>query len=98
MKARAQDANAPLAALLASASKELLGSPIVYTDAELTTILSPRHFVNVRKTHGGPAPEVTARAADASRLQLEADEGWWNGAAAALAEAERRLAERSAAL
>ena len=33
----------------------------------LAEILSPRHFVNVRRTLGGPAPEETARAAEASR-------------------------------
>ena len=76
----------------------MLGSPLTYADAELATILSPRHFVNVRKTAGGPAPEETARAARASRQQLEADEAWWKTATGVLAAAERKLMERSAAL
>jgi argininosuccinate lyase len=98
IKARAEDSRAPLAALLAAASREISGEAIEYTEPQLATILSPRHFVNVRKTLGGPAPEVTARAAEASRLQLEADEGWLKSATAALAEAERRLADRCEAL
>ena len=69
-----------------------------YSEAQLTHILSPRHFVEIRKTFGGPAPEETARAARASRAQLEADEAWWTGATDALAKAEQTLAERSAAL
>jgi argininosuccinate lyase len=98
MAARQSEPQRPLAELLGDASREVLGSRLSYTEAELTTILSPRHFVSIRKTLGGPAPEETARAAHASRLQLEADEAWWNGATAALAAAEHKLAERSAAL
>jgi argininosuccinate lyase len=98
MTARDREPHRPLAALLEEASRQVLGSAMTYSDAELATILSPRHFVAVRKTLGGPAPEETARAAQASRLQLDADEAWWNGATGALAAAERKLAERSAAL
>jgi len=98
MAARQIDSTRSLAALLADASCEVVGSPLSYSEADLATILSPRHFVGVRKTPGGPAPEETARAARASRQQLEADEAWWKGATAALATAERKLAERSAAL
>ena len=98
MAAREREPERPLAGLLEAASRQVLGSALSYSDAELATILSPRHFIAVRKTLGGPAPEETARAAQASRQQLEADEAWWNGATAALAAAERKLAERSAAL
>jgi argininosuccinate lyase len=95
---RQRDPNRPLADLLADASTELLGAPLAYSEAALAHILSPRHFVEIRRTFGGPAPEETARAATASRRQLEADEGWWSQATDALAKAERTLAERSAAL
>ena len=98
MAARERDATQSPAELLAQASREVLGSPLAYSDAALGRILSARHFVNVRRTHGGPAPEETARAARASRQQLDDDEAWWNGATGALAAAERKLAERSAAL
>ena len=98
IKARLQDPNASLASLLTATAKEVYGSEITFSESELQRILSPRHFVNVRKTHGGPAPEVTGRAAEASRLQLDADEGWWTSATGALVEAERRLDQRSEAL
>lgn len=84
--------------LLARVSGELLGVPIRYTDEELAAILSPRHFVSVRRTWGGPAPEETRRAAGGSRKQLEADRSWSSNAAQALRDAEKRLAERSASL
>src|SRR4051812_14343777 len=98
IKARAQDPAVPLAQLLARASRELSGTAIVYTNAELEHIMSPRHFVTIRETLGGPAPDVTARAAEASRLQLDTDERWSKSTTAALADAERRLVERSKAL
>jgi argininosuccinate lyase len=98
MAARARDAKRPMPDLLREISGDLLGSPIVYSDAELASILSPRHFVDVRRTFGGPAPEETARATTVSRGLLENDESWWRKATEALSAAERRLAERSAAL
>jgi argininosuccinate lyase len=98
MAARERHPSRPIGELLAEASDTLAGGPLVYSDAALNTILSPRHFVTVRRTLGGPAPEETARAAQASRLQLEADQRWHGNATGALAQAERTLAERSAAL
>ena len=68
------------------------------TDAGIAEILSPRHFVNVRRTLGGPAPEVTTNAIAVSRAQLETDLAWWTTATTALNEAERRLAAESARL
>ena len=96
--ARQKDPSRPLAALVAEASAELGGKPLVYTEAALAEILSPRHFVAVRRTFGGPAPEETARAANASRALLDADEAWWKAATDALVQADRELVERSAAL
>jgi len=84
----------PVSELLA----EVSGDSIRYSEEELQRILSPRHFVEVRRTFGGPAPEETRRAAGISRQQLEADEAWWHGATEALRAAEAILAERSAAL
>ena len=86
------------AALLADASTEILGTALNYPEAQLTHILSPRHFVEIRKTFGGPAPEETARAIRVSRAKLETNEAWWTTATDALATAEQTLAERSAAL
>ena len=86
------------AELLTDASTEVLGHALSYTEEQLARILSPRHFVEIRKTFGGPAPDETARAAKVSRQQLDADEAWWAAATDALVKAEQTLAERSAAL
>jgi argininosuccinate lyase len=93
MTGRQQNPSAPLVDLLAQASRELHGAPLSYSEEALATILSPRHFVEVRRTLGGPAPEETARAAAAAGLQLDADESWWKSATAAVGDAERTLAD-----
>jgi argininosuccinate lyase len=98
VEARRREPERPLSALLAFVSTDLLGGPLTYSDAALAEILSPRHFVSVRKTPGGPSPEETGRAIEASKAQVEADRAWWTTAMRGLSEAERRLAERSAAL
>jgi len=96
--ARTREPNRPLAELLAEASADLLGAPITYSGEALEKILSPRHFVNVRRTLGGPAPEVTALAIEASLALLDADRTWWTTAGTALSAAEQRLAAESARL
>ncbi len=98
MAAQAADAGRPPAELLAEVSRGLTGAAIRYSEEELAEILSPRHFVNVRRTWGGPAPEETARATQASRIRLEADGAWLGQASEALQVAEARLAGSSAAL
>jgi argininosuccinate lyase len=87
-----------LASILDEASREVLGRPLVYSEGRLDEILSPRHFVMIRRTYGGPAPDETRRAAGVSVQQLEADRAWLAGVRADLAAAERRLKERAAAL
>jgi argininosuccinate lyase len=96
--ARQRHPDRALSQLVADASADVLGAPLSYSDARLAEILSPRNFVAVRRTHGGPAPEETARAAAASSGQLAADQEWWAGATSALEEAERRLSARAARL
>ena len=49
------------------ATTELLGAPLTYSEDEVAHILSPRYFVEIRRTLGGPAPEETARAAGGRR-------------------------------
>ncbi len=66
----------PLSRLLADASAEVTGTAVRYTEAELADLLSPRHFVAVRTTHGGPAPQETGRALAVSRQALDADRRW----------------------
>jgi argininosuccinate lyase len=98
MRERERDPGRPLSSALVDASRELAGRPLAYTDAALAEILSARHFVLVRRTPGGPAPEETGRAAAASRSLLDADRAWLKNATDALVAAEHRLAERSAGL
>jgi argininosuccinate lyase len=98
MRERDKDPSVSMSWILAKASADVLGAPLAYDDADLVRILSPRHFVEIRRTYGGPAPAETARAADASRRQLDADDAWWRGATTALSDAERTLAARAAAL
>ena len=80
----------PLAAALRDVSREVTGKEIVYTDAQLAEILSPRHFVEVRTTHGGPAPSETRRALGVSEVCLAADDTW-------VADIRGRLAHADAA-
>jgi argininosuccinate lyase len=62
-------------------------------DDALARVLSPRHFVEVRKTPGGPAPSETARAIAASRLCLAEDDASLKLRIENLRSAERELAE-----
>jgi argininosuccinate lyase len=96
--ARHANPQAPLSSLVANASRELLGTPLLYTDAALADILSPRHFVEVRTTPGGPAPGETTRAVGESRTRLDADQSWRQSAIRVLEDAERHLAERASLL
>jgi argininosuccinate lyase len=98
LKSRGEHADAPLSATLAAVSGDLLGVPLQYTDAEIEEVMSPRHFVDVRRTLGGPAPPETARALEQSREALERDQDWLLRTADALAAAEARLKQRSQAL
>ena len=98
IRGRQQNPSTTLVDLLADASRDLVGAPLAYSEQALANILSPRNFVNVRTTPGGPAPQETARAADVSRRQLEADEAWWKTATTALADAEQRLTQSSGRL
>jgi argininosuccinate lyase len=91
----------PVAELLKQAVIELGIDPRVssrYATERLHKILSPRHFVNVRRTPGGPAPTETSRALAASRELLSNDTGWLSERRHAIQAAAARLAARSRAL
>jgi argininosuccinate lyase len=98
LKAQREKPNAPLGATLARISGDLLGVPLEYTDAQIADVMSPRHFVAVRRSHGGPAPEETARAIDHSRQLLAADHTWLSLTRDRLAAAEARLKQQSEGL
>jgi len=95
---RLKNPEAPLGAALAGASSEVLGSPLQYEDEEIARIIDPRHFVDVRRTLGGPAPSETSRAMDEARGALDLDRRWLTTARDALAAADARLHERSRTL
>ena len=98
MQARRERPDAPLGAVLSTVSGDLLGVPLQYSDAQIAEVMSPRHFVEVRKSRGGPAPAETARALAESRGRLAADREWFSATTSRLSAAERLLRERSAAL
>jgi argininosuccinate lyase len=62
-----------LSMALRRVSKDVTGQEIVYDEADLAEVLSPRHFVDVRKTYGGPAPSETLSAIEASEKLLTKD-------------------------
>ena len=80
-----------LAAALARISTEVIGRAVTIDEARLAQILSATHFVEVRKTHGGPAPSETARAIAVALPVLEADNQWLADSIAKLRGAERDL-------
>jgi argininosuccinate lyase len=88
----------PRAAVLREVSAAVLGRAIEYDDASLDELLSARHFVDVRATHGGPAPPETARAIEASRVLLESDERWLSETSGKLQAAEERLKNAAAGI
>jgi argininosuccinate lyase len=81
----------PLAEALEQASADLAGGPLEYSEAELADILCHQHFVHVRRTPGGPAPEETAHALTAAGAALARDERW-------LADARERLRDAAVTL
>ncbi len=98
LKARAEDPDVSLSTALARASKALVGHPLEYSEERMQEILSPRYFVDVRKTLGGPAPEETRRALTESRRVLQSDRDAWRERRDRLSAAETELRSRSRAL
>jgi argininosuccinate lyase len=98
IEAREQDPEAPLQRLLSRASTEVAGRAIVVEERRLLELLSPQHFIAVRRTWGGPAPEETARAIGVSRQVLDGDRRWLATTRGALSAAADQLAARARAL
>jgi argininosuccinate lyase len=98
LKARLDTPQDNLSAVLAAVSMHTAGRPLLYKDEELRRILSPRYFVTVRRTLGGPAPEETGRALGVSHALLDQDRQWLDQRREALAAGDTRRHERSAAL
>jgi argininosuccinate lyase len=86
------------AGILRDVSSSVLGRAIEYENSALDELLSARHFVEVRKTVGGPAPSETARAIAQCRTLLAADRQWHEAASQRLRAAERNLKAAAGAL
>ena len=84
-----------LSELLGDVTAEVAGRRIGYSEAALAELLSPAHFVEVRRTEGGPAPAETGSALTASRELLQRDADWWTAARDRLQAAERVLRDGS---
>jgi argininosuccinate lyase len=98
LKARTEDPSAALSGALANASNAILGRPLEYSESDLQRIMSPRHFVAVRTTYGGPAPSETSRAITESARLLQSDRQDWQSRRAALDRSEAELAARAKSL
>ena len=98
LKARTEDPAAAMSGALAKASKAILGRALEYPEADLQRIMSPRHFVDVRTTHGGPAPAETTRAIAESSKLMQRDRDAWSARRARLNLAETSLEARARAL
>lgn len=77
--------------ILQDASVEVLGKPLSLTEEQLTLALSADNFVNIRKIHGGTAPEETRRALTVHRERECVDEKWLAAIIASITEARTKL-------
>ncbi|MFQ5812663.1 MAG: argininosuccinate lyase [Anaerolineae bacterium] len=90
--ALAEGAERPLtAALLGAASREVIGRPLGFSEAEVQAVLEPAAIVAARQGVGGAAQEPVQAMLREVRQAVEAAEAWWQEMAARLAEAEERL-------
>ena len=88
----------PRVELLREVSSAVLGRSIEFDEAKLGQVLSARHFVEVRKTPGGPSPAEVARALRQSSALLEQDSKWLTETRGKLERADRQLSEAARAL
>jgi argininosuccinate lyase len=87
-----------LVAMLREVSRDALGEPLELSEAEAAEIMSARHFVEVRRTLGGPSPIETARALENTGAILDADRAWLAQTRVTATAAEERLRVRSQGL
>ena len=87
---------APRSTILREITTDVLGRAVEYDEPGLSALLSAKHFVEVRKTPGGPSPSETARAVGVSREALAADQEWFGDTVEKLRAAERRLKQAAA--
>jgi len=93
VRGRRDRPDAPLADLVAAASRDIVGREIQLSEEDLARTLSPEHFVAVRRTWGGPAPDVAASALATSRALLARDASEVTSLRARLAEADEKRSQ-----
>src|SRR5574338_194647 len=79
---------------LHAASTEVLGAPVDFSAEHLAEVLSPKHFVEIRRTPGGPSPAETTLALGESRNRLQDDREWLQERIERLREAQEELRRR----
>ncbi len=82
---------------LAEAAVEVTGAAVSIEPDDLRRLLDPEHFVTVRRTPGGPAPDVTEAALAESTARLDRDRAAVDAKRASLrsADADRQRALQS---
>jgi argininosuccinate lyase len=70
------------------------GQPLRLSPSQLQTALDPRHFVEIRKTIGGPAEQVLSVDIETARKTLAAGRAWVEAATNRLREAGQLLETR----
>ena len=98
VRARAEAPQGTAVDVLRAASTEVLGAPIDFSTEELNEALSPKHFVEIRRTPGGPAPAETTLALGESRNRLQDDRRWLEERVDRLREAQSELQRRAQSL
>jgi len=98
VRAQRDQPGVSISGLIATFTKELAGREVRLSDDEVSRVLSPEHFVAIRRTHGGPAAEVVTHALGESEALLANDEARLAGMVRALAAAAERRAHALAAL
>ena len=91
VRASAADSEARPGALLAQASRHVTGEALQIDEDALARVLSPEYFVAVRRTLGGPAPEIVTEALAQARARITGDDGELTRRRGSLAAAEARL-------
>ena len=76
---------------------QLTGRALELDRQILQRALDPRHFVDVRKTPGGPSAEVLTETITAARDRLVADTGWVEAAADHIERARQQMKEETEA-
>ena len=89
---------AALSVSLSKVSAAVLGHSLDYSEDALQRIMSPRHFVEIRTTYGGPAPSETARALGASKQVLASRRSQWQNRRDQLRQADQDLRARVSSL